>query len=255
LETYAVILSLVRGICETLSEQDEYLDRLLGIHTDLYERGERPDLFRPELVENQIGNRKKVEKPKTIPEVKTVSPMDDTTDKLLRELEALRGKVSRQDTELKKLRLQYTEAREEAAFLKANIKKYENDRTELIALRNHLYHSTEDDIGAEARVPVEKMKHFLSDKKIVVIGGHLNWVRKLRSVFPQWIFYAAGSNNTADTNVLLNSDRIFFFTDVLDHKTYHKFMNTIQENKLKFGYIHSVYIEGNIRQIYEELME
>ena len=52
---------------------------------------------------------------------------------------------------------------------------------------------------------------------------------------------------------LIGNDMVLL-TDCLDHKTYYKYISTIRVQKKRFGYIHSVNIENNIKQFKEELM-
>ena len=53
--------------------------------------------------------------------------------------------------------------------------------------------------------------------------------------------------------IVVNADKVYFFTDIISHSKYYKYMNVVREKKADFGYIHGVNIEKNIRDIYKDL--
>ena len=49
------------------------------------------------------------------------------------------------------------------------------------------YNSTkQEDLPDEAGI--EQMKKAISGKKIAIIGGHPNWISKLKKTFPDWSY-------------------------------------------------------------------
>ena len=68
----------------------------------------------------------------------------------------------------------YAEAKSSQAERTALQERYEADRQELIALREHVYQSSETEKEPEP-ADQEKMEQVLSEKKIVIVGGHDNW--------------------------------------------------------------------------------
>lgn len=91
--------------------------------------------------------------------------------------------------------------------------------------------------------------------RIVVIGGHSNWVSKVKSRFPDWVFVSPDASGTPDVDIVDKADHVYFFTDTISHSAYYRFMNVVRERKVGFGYIHGVNIDKNTRQIYNELIE
>ena len=99
---------------------------------------------------------------------------------------------------------------------------------------------------------LEEMEKAIADKNIVIIGGHVNWLNKLKKRFPNWMFIPTENYKTVDGKMLDGKDRVYFFTDHLSHVTYGKFIAVVRERKIPFGYLGSLNIEKMIRQIYED---
>ena len=132
------------------------------------------------------------------------------------------------------------------------IQKYQSEREELIALREYAYRSelepsqiTEDSFA--------DMKKALADKNIAIIGGHINWINKLKQLFPQWLFIHSESYKTIDGKMLEGKDKVYFFTDHISHATYGKFITAVRERKIPFGYLGTLNIEQIVRQVYEDM--
>ena len=104
----------------------------------------------------------------------------------------------------------------------------------------------------EETVPIEQVKAFLKQKNVCVIGGHENWVKKLRAEFPNWRYIRLNGFQMTDADkVLRNYDMNIMFTDHLDHCTYGKMMNVIREKELPLGYVTTVNLDRCMRQIYQ----
>lgn len=82
----------------------------------------------------------------------------------------------------------------------------------------------------------ENLGDYINSKKIVIIGGDKEWRRRFRIKYPE-IRTLNGFNENFDISSLNNSDFIFFYTQYMNHSTFHKAMNYIKYNKCKFGYI------------------
>ena len=132
--------------------------------------------------------------------------------------------------------------------------KLESATRELAALRTHVYNLTESEEEKD-NISYEDMKEALKDKRIIVIGGHSNWVSKVKIEFPSWTFINPSATGSTDTSIVDKADKVYFFTDLISHSTYYRYMNIVKERKVNFGYIHGVNVEKNIRQIYREMVE
>ncbi|MBQ2923933.1 MAG: hypothetical protein IJE57_00035, partial [Anaerotignum sp.] len=100
---------------------------------------------------------------------------------------------------------------------------------------------------------LDEMKAAISEKNIVIIGGHINWVNKLKKEFPKWKLLDANITRDSDSQLINGAEKVYFFSDHLSHRMYGKPINLGRANKIPFGYLHSINMESLIRQIYEDL--
>lgn len=85
---------------------------------------------------------------------------------------------------------------------------------------------TEDDIDPEPD-KLEEMKQAIAGKKIMIIGGHANWQRRLKQMFPKWRFVATSDYLGKET--VDGMDYIYFFTDFMSNALYNKFIRILRE--------------------------
>ncbi len=212
--------------------------------------------FHPEKIRvPEKGKQKQNQLPDTMESTRSVSDADVAVRRnevLLAELESLRSKVRQQKKEAEAEHHHIRELQRELEQARSDIKRFEDERAELIALREHVYRSTEEDIPATEE-DLSVMENAIRQKRIVIIGGHDNWTKKLKNRFPDWVFFSPTVSGTWNDKILLGADYSFFFTDTISHSTYNKFLNVIRERKLPFGYIAEINLEKNIRQIYKEV--
>ena len=97
------------------------------------------------------------------------------------------------------------------------------------------------------------MKAEIAKKNLAIIGGHINWVNKLKNEFPDWTYILPSSFSTIDASSLENRDMIFFFTDYISHTVYGKFIGIARERNIPFGYLHGVNMEQVVTQVYNGL--
>lgn len=170
------------------------------------------------------------------------------------EINALRRKIHKLEEDNKELHGKLSETKrldEENKKLKED---YEALNKETSALRNYVYtldNTEEDDID----IPVDKLKEDLKDTRVIIIGGHTKWTAKLKKEFPDWIYISPDITGTIDPSIVDKADMVYFFTDLISHTTYNRYMNIVRERNVNFRYIHGVNIEKNIRQIHEDLTQ
>ncbi len=128
--------------------------------------------------------------------------------------------------------------------------KFENDREELIALRQFVY-NLERTAPEDTSISMADKEKEIAERKFCIIGGHTSWHRKLKAKFPKWSFIALTDYMTITPGFLENKDKIFFFTDYINHITYNKCIAIIRNRKIPFFYLHAVNMEQVITQIYE----
>ena len=97
------------------------------------------------------------------------------------------------------------------------------------------------------------MEKAIADKQIVIIGGHVNWQNKLKQMFPGWHFVHPDAYKTVNAGMLEDKEKVYFFTDYINHVSYKKFVGIVREKKIPFGYIGSRNIDSVVSQIYQEM--
>lgn len=76
----------------------------------------------------------------------------------------------------------------------------------------------------------------LKDKKVAIIGGHQRWHTKMKEVLSNSFFISPDTLNF-DTNILLNSEAVFVYTNYLNHGMYYKVMEYAKSKNIKVYYI------------------
>ncbi len=173
---------------------------------------------------------------------------------LIEEVDKLRRKVHQLESDNSTLRAGLAEKRRLEEEAKDIRKQLEASKRELAVLRNYVYKLTESDNPITDKT-IESMKETIAGYRIVIVGGHSNWLSKMKKEFPDWIFINPEASGSTDVSVVDKADYVYFFTDTISHSKYHQFMNVIRERKINFGYIHGVNIEKNIRDIYVDFEE
>lgn len=171
----------------------------------------------------------------------------DLKNKLLSE----KGKNTSFHEEVDTLRKQ-TEAH--SALVDEQKKKVEEKDRELEALRRALLKKEEN----EEKRSEEEMISLLSAKKICLIGGDENWLKKVRAIFPGWRYIGTSGLQTRDISSLKNMDCVYVFYGHLDHKTYCRVMQMLRPIGVRIGYVSSVNLQQSLEQFctaFEEEIE
>jgi hypothetical protein len=219
--------------------------------TDYYD--EYPSQFHPEEVTTAISNapRKSFEEKRSTDKEESSASGQIEKDAAT-ELEEARRQIHLLENENKELKIQLAGRHALEKENKVLSDKADSMTRELAALRNHVYHLTEDDAPVDKK-GVDEMKRELAKRKIIIVGGHTNWVAKLKKDFPGWKFVNHEVSGAIDASVVENADYVYFFSDTLSHTTYYRYVNVAREKKVGYGYVHGVNIEKNVRQMYREL--
>ena len=221
--------------------------------TDIEKDGIR---FRPEEI--QVGSRQVPEKVtptmKPATELKAELMTSEEKEIIRQEMNELRRKLHMLETDNADLRLKLNDKRKLEDEIRRLRDCDDEISRELTALRTFAYNQTEED-APSTEISVEQMREAVAKLRIVVIGGHSNWVYKLRNMFSNGTFVNPEAGGSTDASIVEKADHAFFFTDTISHSRYYQFMKAIREKKVDFGYIHGVNIEKNIRDIYHEIFD
>ena len=247
-QTYAMIAHCIDAIVSICDIYDENLTEMMGVGTGL-DRSEEC-LFKPENIAYKEDFKEKV-----VIKPVHVAPLvnaDVKKEDYLTEIEELRCRLRKKEEESKYFRQLYEQTKAALDDAKEAIDQNANYMKELITLRNYVYSlSQESPVIEESKL--EDMKNVIAKKRIIIIGGHINWINKMKKEFPNWRFLDANISRTNDGKLVEGADIVYFFTDHLRHGTYGKFVKLVRENQIPFGYLHFVNIETLIRQVFENL--
>ncbi len=229
---------------------------LLGKVVDLDEHGPELELFNAEEAKKGVFHMSQTENPTARKEQKKEEKVQNSEDKesaLNREIEDLRRQLHLQENEIKGLKSELSEMRSVREDKEKLATENRNMRTELAALRNHVYNLTENESENDT-VSTDEMKSAIKDKRIVIIGGDVNWINKMKNNFPDWVYVKPSNSGTMDTKIVEKADKVYFFTDTIDHGTYYRYCGVVRDCGTPFGYIHGVNIGNITRQLYKELI-
>lgn len=99
----------------------------------------------------------------------------------------------------------------------------------------------------------KRLEKYTIIKKIIIIGGDKEWRRRFRIKYPE-IRMLNGFNENFDIRILNTADYIFFYTQYMNHSTFHRAMDFIKLNKCKFGYIGKTNIDLVEGEIIEKII-
>ena len=101
---------------------------------------------------------------------------------------------------------------------------------------------------------IQSLLPSLSSRKLCIIGGNQNWIKKMRYRFPVWTFIEPNlGKKTIDT--CLHAEYTFFFYETLGHGDYYAYVSALRKQHRPFGYIHGVNEDQLLRQIAIQLLE
>lgn len=244
---YSSIVQLITAFTDIISNYDFEVGFLLG---DQLDESEMEDvLFKPSTitVKDSTQDKKQVK----LVNIAPIANDSATKEDYIAEVNDLRGRLKAKDQDIKHLRDKIRMSKQAADDAESKIESLEADKDELIALRNFVYNLKDEGVPEENEISM--MRDAISNKRIIIIGGHQNWHNKLKKLFPKWTLIYMDEFKAVTSNMLENHDYVFFYSDYLSHKSYNKCVAMLRENNIPFGYLHGVNTDITIRQIYNSL--
>ena len=257
LTLYGMILHCASAMTCNSSWLAETLRTLAYGESGTFYYDEFPSMFHPEDVQvktSRSENNKTKRQVKDFVEHAGADECRHDEFVLIEEVDKLRRKVHKLESDNSTLRAGLAEKRRLEEESKDIRKQLEASKRELAVLRNYVYKLTESDNPITDK-KIESMRETIAGYRIVIVGGHSNWLSKMKKEFPDWLFINPEASGSTDVSIVDKADYVYFFTDTISHSKYHQFMNVIRERKINFGYIHGVNIERNIRDIYVDFEE
>ncbi len=255
IEFFHAIYRLLTIFIEHLGVLDDNIDYMLGRYDrfkyELEDSKYRPVDKKTTVVARSVAGQTKQEKEReSIEDRNSLQKATRENEELYTELQSLREAQRAKDQTIARLNRMYQEAVEREKQNRLDQESAENDREELAKLREYLYHLTEGDLEAVS-VSEEEMEKDISGRKIVIVGGHDNWIGFLKEKFPDWGYIKPGVSNTVPESAVMYAEHLFFFTDTISHGVYNKFLKVVRTHRIPFDYLHGTNIPMTIKQIYD----
>ncbi|MFF2531313.1 hypothetical protein ACFVS2_20635 [Brevibacillus sp. NPDC058079] len=115
------------------------------------------------------------------------------------------------------------------------LEKREDHSKEVAALRAYVYSlNTEDSLTQE--LTVEQLVNRIQQKKVAVVGGHPNWIHKMKEVLPG-VSFAEVEEINRDLSYIDNVDVVFVYATFFNHKFYKKLMKYMSNNNTQLVYL------------------
>lgn len=173
-----------------------------------------------------------------------ISEIKKNEKKLHNELNKKREMIQCLEQELAK-------ARKEAENLQGELEKKSVNDHELIALREYIFNEKTKCNEDVNELSLDSKKKELAEKEVIIIGGHENWVTKMKQVFPEFLYISPDSTNRKIDFLKEPNKIIVFNTATNSHSLYYKVISVIN-NKNKLHYLNGNYnVDMAIEKIYE----
>lgn len=187
--------------------------------------------------------------------------VEATYDRFNEELERKDKELLAKEREIVKLRNEATQAFREFNSLLAENERLEevisNLEAEIKSLKDP-YPISDNNLkeAPAAKISHEEMRKKLNERKVVLIGGNQNWIKRFQTdVFPNWMFIPPNMVNLSLDTINSTLDAVVFFTDTLDHTTYYRFTAAAREKKVKTYYLHGLNEKRVVADLYHQIFE
>lgn len=91
----------------------------------------------------------------------------------------------------------------------------------------------------------------LTQKRILIIGGHQRWHTQLKKIYPDWIFIKGEQGENIPSPDLEKIDAIFFYTKHMSHGLYQRYVSQCRNKAIPFYYLKSLNVQSVINEIQE----
>lgn len=114
--------------------------------------------------------------------------------------------------------------------------------------------AVEKDMLGELQCTPKRLEKLLRSKKILIMGGHVNWQNRIKEVYPK-LTYMDSDNVNFDVSILKNADYIFFNTLHCSHTLYFKVKDNLNAGRDKQdGKDKLIYINNNNVDVFTDIL-
>ena len=134
------------------------------------------------------------------------------------------------------------------------VEKQASIQREVVALRDHAYRSNDSYEDTESTISIEEMIKRFENDKIYVVGGHENWIKKMKERLPSVKFIPIDKTGSL---AQLKNDGIKVVINTLsnNHANYKRVVSMLTSTS-SLEYINShVHVETSIKELYKALYD
>lgn len=192
-----------------------------------------------------------------------IATLKDKNSFLHQEIEKQKDIISQLEKELQTIHKKYSqdihEIQSQTHLVKYDFEQVLHENTEikeeLFYLRELLYDfSTEkteeyvDDVTSEQ---MNECLSFLSEKKLIFIGGHPNWIKALKDYLPNVIVW--DSHTRISETSLKNADLVSYLSEHMSHGLLRLVHPLVKKHYIPFVLVRSGNVMNEIKTIYDKL--
>lgn len=135
---------------------------------------------------------------------------------------------------------------------KKEIESLSKEKNELYKLREELFALQNDDVVDQQSEEIN-LSEVIKGKSIVLVGGHIKLIERLRNKYPSLKF--TSSDSTTTTSLLVNADHVFILWRFINHTLYYKVMGVMNSNPgIQWDYLSNTNLEKVERELYQKLL-
>ena len=178
-------------------------------------------------------------------------------DTMLSEIENLQSRTEYLEQKKKELEKHLEQSETENAKLRARLQSAEEnnalERDELISLRNYIFQcvQAEEKPKQEEALSNDEYAELMKGEKMLIIGGHANWQKKMKQYLPHCQFLSS-DNLHFDNSVLYCKKYLVFNTDMMKHGLYYKITGQRKKGQ-KILYVHGNNITKSLQELKRQL--
>lgn len=173
------------------------------------------------------------------------------SDMLREELQTKSRRLAELEGMLQEQRTMLGESRKREISLQSRMEDWKREHAELTAMRNFV-HALKSENMPNDEPATDHMIEYLSGRKLLIVGGNENWVKKMRKIFPGWNFVGSDAGLGID-GAVGSCEKIYFYTDIVSHAMYYQFIKRAAVYKKPYSFLHGTNIDMVIENIYRDL--
>ncbi len=246
-QVFSHMRDILLGLVNVAKDFDYELRCLLG--GKLYDEDFANARYKPVKNNEQSIENKETE---NLINTATISKGEVSKKEYLEVIDSLRSRINKIEKENSFLRGENKELSKKIREQEMELSQSQANQKELYSLREYVYSLTNEDDMSES-VSVDDMEKSISDKKIIIIGGHTKWHKKLKERFNNWKCIQTDKLSSLDPAITDGYDEVYFFTDFIGHSEYKKFASYLNKRKDRLKYLHGVNIDNMVKRIYKDM--